>query len=61
MSPLVPFVLSWWKRYKVKSALKADIMAGCTIAFMGIPQGLAYAKLANVSTEHGTFGGLLVL
>lgn len=57
----MPFVFSWWKGYKVKlkSSLKADIMAGCTIAFMGIPQGLAYAKLANVNTEHGTSGGLL--
>ncbi len=59
MSPLVPFILTWRKDYKVKSWLKTDIIAGFTIAFMGIPQGLAYAKLANVDTVYGTWDRLV--
>ncbi len=59
LSPLVPFILTWRKDYKVKSWLRSDIIAGFTIAFMGIPQGLAYAKLANVDTVYGTWGCLV--
>ena len=59
LSPLVPFILTWRKDYKVKSWLKTDIIAGFTIAFMGIPQGLAYARLANVGTIYGTWDRLV--
>ncbi len=53
VEPLVPYVLVWRRDYKWKVWLKNDFIAGFTIALMGIPQGLAYAKLANVEPVYG--------
>jgi MFS superfamily sulfate permease-like transporter len=40
-------VLSWPAIYKMDS-LKADILAGLTVALVLIPQSLAYAELAGL-------------
>lgn len=53
LSPLIPKVLQWGRSYKV-AQLKGDLLAACTIAAVAIPQGLAYAKLADVDPVHGT-------
>lgn len=55
MSPLVPQVLTWGRQYKL-SLLKSDAVAACTIAAVAVPQGLAYAKLAEVDPVHGQQG-----
>lgn len=40
-------VLEWAPRYTL-SFFKSDIIAGITIASLAIPQGISYAKLANL-------------
>ncbi|KAI1477722.1 sulfate permease [Daldinia eschscholtzii] len=50
---LLPF-LDWIRRYN-KRWLVADLIAGCTLSLVMIPQGLSYAILANLSPEFGLF------
>ncbi|KAI8962734.1 sulfate permease [Daldinia sp. FL1419] len=50
---LFPF-LQWIPRYN-RRWLMADIIAGCTLSLLVIPQGLSYAMLANLSPEFGLF------
>lgn len=40
-------IFEWAPRYTVQF-LKADLIAGITIASLAIPQGISYAKLANL-------------
>lgn len=40
-------ILEWAPRYTF-SFFKADLVAGITIASLAIPQGISYAKLANL-------------
>lgn len=40
-------VLEWGPNYTF-SLLKSDIVSGLTIASLAIPQGISYAKLANL-------------
>jgi sulfate transporter 3 len=40
-------ILEWAPRYTIQF-LKSDIIAGITIASLAIPQGISYAKLANL-------------
>ena len=40
-------ILEWAPRYTL-SFFKADIISGITIASLAIPQGISYAKLANL-------------
>lgn len=42
----LPF-LEWAPRYTLQF-FKADLIAGITIASLAIPQGISYAKLANL-------------
>lgn len=47
-------VAQWLPHYNYKWLLQ-DIIAGITIGVMLIPQGLAYAKIANIPVEHGLY------
>ena len=49
----VPFI-SWLPHYNWRWALN-DVIAGVTVGVMFIPQGLAYAKIANIPVEHGLY------
>lgn len=40
-------ICDWAPRYNFK-LLKSDLIAGITIASLAIPQGISYAKLANL-------------
>lgn len=40
-------ILEWAPRYTL-DFLKSDLIAGITIASLAIPQGISYAKLANL-------------
>jgi MFS superfamily sulfate permease-like transporter len=51
-------VLSWPSVYKVDS-LKADILAGLTVALVLIPQSLAYAELAGLPPYYGLYAAFL--
>jgi MFS superfamily sulfate permease-like transporter/uncharacterized membrane protein len=52
---LIPGVLLWMPAYQWRRQLKADVVAGVTLAIMGLPQGLAYASLVGVDPVHGIF------
>jgi MFS superfamily sulfate permease-like transporter len=51
-------VLSWPAVYKMAS-LKADILAGLTVALVLIPQSLAYAELAGLPPYYGLYAAFL--
>lgn len=50
--------LLWFKGYN-KITLKADFIAGITLAAYGIPVSLAYATLAGLPPEYGIYGYLI--
>lgn len=56
---LLPF-LNWLENYQVKN-LKADGLAGLTVAILLIPQGMAYALLAGMPPIYGLYAGLVPL
>ncbi|NKE36140.1 sulfate permease [Natronococcus sp. JC468] len=57
MSSILP-VLEWLPQYGT-SWLRADIIAGITVAAAVVPEGLAYASLANLPPETGLYAGLM--
>ncbi len=50
--PMIPKVLEWGREYRF-AQFKGDFMSACTIAAVAVPQGLAYARLAEVEPVHG--------
>ena len=54
----VPF-LSWLPELKNPSVLKADIIAGVTVALVLVPQSMAYAQLAGLPPYHGLYASFL--
>jgi len=54
---LFPFL--FWARDIGRDTLKADLMAGITVALIAIPQSLAYAQLAGVPAYFGLYATLL--
>ncbi len=57
MNRLLTF-FSWPAVYKVDS-LKADILAGLTVALVLIPQSMAYAELAGLPPYYGLYASFL--
>ncbi|XP_075641043.1 sulfate transporter 3.1-like [Castanea sativa] len=53
----LPF-LEWAPRYTLEF-LKADLIAGITIASLAIPQGISYAKLANLPPILGLYSSFV--
>ena len=49
-----PF-LSWIHELKDKAALRADLIAGLTVALVLIPQSMAYAGLAGLPAVYGLY------
>ncbi len=58
-SSILP-VLEWLPRYDA-SWLRLDVIAGVTVAASVIPEGLAYASLANLPPETGLYAGLMAV
>ena len=52
-----PFLL--WGREIGPGTLRADLIAGITVALVAIPQSLAYAQLAGVPAYYGLYATLL--
>ncbi|KAJ6647323.1 Prestin [Pseudolycoriella hygida] len=48
-------IVTWLSQYNVKSDLLGDVISGCTVAVMHIPQGMGYALLANVPPILGIY------
>lgn len=55
----VPF-MDWIFELKDPKILKADIIAGITVALVLIPQSMAYAQLAGLPPQHGLYAAFLV-
>lgn len=53
-----PAVLSWYKSFSW-TTLRADLIAGITVAPVVIPQSMAYAQLAGVPAYYGLYAALL--
>lgn len=51
-------ILEWAPRYTF-SFFKADLVAGITIASLAIPQGISYAKLANLPPILGLYSSFV--
>ncbi|KAI3453127.1 hypothetical protein Pfo_009790 [Paulownia fortunei] len=51
-------VLDWGPKYSLK-LLKSDIVSGLTIASLAIPQGISYAKLANLPPIVGLYSSFV--
>ncbi|XKL65796.1 hypothetical protein PGB90_009216 [Kerria lacca] len=47
--------ICWLSNYNWKDDFIKDVTAGCTVAIMNIPQGMAYALLANVPPVVGIY------
>ncbi|HED19131.1 MAG TPA: SulP family inorganic anion transporter [Gammaproteobacteria bacterium] len=48
-----------WLQNMNRTTLKADFIAGLTVALVAIPQSLAYAQLAGVPAYYGLYASLL--
>ncbi|KAI9118947.1 hypothetical protein K1719_009622 [Acacia pycnantha] len=51
-------ILEWAPRYTL-SFFKSDVIAGITIASLAIPQGISYAKLANLPPILGLYSSFV--
>jgi SulP family sulfate permease len=57
---LNPFKLpEWLPELKDKAVLRADFMAGLTVALILIPQSMAYAQLAGLPPYYGLYASLM--
>ena len=54
----VPF-RAWIGELKDKKTLRADIMAGITVAMVLVPQSMAYAQLAGLPAYYGLYASFL--
>ena len=54
---IFPF-LSWVKDIK-PTTLRADFIAGITVALVLVPQSMAYAQLAGMPVHYGLYAALL--
>ncbi|TAN40131.1 MAG: STAS domain-containing protein [Nitrospirae bacterium] len=52
-----PF-LSWFDRYSL-GHLRADLLAGLTVALVLVPQSMAYARLAGLPAYYGLYASVL--
>ncbi len=51
-------MLKWLKTYDLRSSLVHDVIAGCSVGVMVIPQSLSYSKLAGLPVEFGLYSAL---
>ncbi len=57
LTRFLPF-LEWFKGYNL-GALRADFLAGLTVALVLIPQSMAYAQLAGLPAYYGLYASFL--
>jgi SulP family sulfate permease len=48
-----------WRSLVTRETLRADAIAGTTVALLAIPQSLAYAQLAGVPAYYGLYAALI--
>ena len=47
-----------WPRF-TRETLRADLVAGITVALVAVPQSLAYAQLAGVPPQYGLYASVI--
>ena len=55
---LFPF-LGWFEMLGSRRVLRADLIAGITVALVLVPQSMAYAQLAGLPPHHGLYAAFL--
>ncbi len=58
IAKFLPF-LAWIHEIKDKEILKADLVAGLTVALLLVPQSMAYAQLAGLAPQYGLYASFL--
>jgi len=58
IAKFLPF-LAWIHEIKDKDILKADLVAGLTVALVLVPQSMAYAQLAGLAPQYGLYASFL--
>jgi len=58
IAKFLPF-LAWINEIKDSNVLKADAVAGLTVALVLVPQSMAYAQLAGLPPQHGLYASFL--
>jgi len=56
LTRLLPF-LAWFPM--TRASLRADLLAGITVALILVPQSMAYAQLAGLPVVYGLYAGFL--
>ena len=51
-------ILTWLPKYTLYD-LQCDFIAGVTVGLMVIPQGLAYASIARLTTDYGLYSSFM--
>ncbi|KAJ4950396.1 hypothetical protein NE237_027228 [Protea cynaroides] len=51
-------ILEWGRDYNL-TKFKGDLISGLTIASLSIPQGIGYAKLANLAPQYGLYSSFV--
>ncbi|CAO3622858.1 unnamed protein product [Mucor fragilis] len=59
ISSLLP-IIYWIHRYNL-TWLVSDIIAGVTVGIVAVPQGMGYAKIANLSPQYGLYSSFVGL
>ena len=57
MSDFIPF-LSWIRAYG-RRHVKADLVAGLTVAVVAVPQSMAYALIAGLPVQYGLYASIV--
>ncbi len=58
LAKFLPF-LSWINELKNPDILRADVIAGLTVALVLVPQSMAYAQLAGLPPQYGLYASFL--
>ena len=58
ITKIFPFLL-WIKELRNPDTLKADAIAGATVALVLVPQSMAYAQLAGLGPQYGLYASFL--